>query len=94
MEIQRAVASIVEANGYDVVFAYPDGTTTEELASPTVIEMKIRPQFAMPFFVSKSADMTDSLITTLNKYFPTPGAIPAALQVPAAGPVVPTAGQR
>ena len=94
VEIQRAVASIVETNGYDLVFAYPDGTTVEELASPTVIDMKIRPQFAMPFFVAKSADMTESLTITLNKYFPPPGAIPAAMTAPVAGPVVPTAGQR
>jgi Skp family chaperone for outer membrane proteins len=94
IEIQRAVASIVESNGYDVVFAYPDGTTAEEMASPTVLDMKIRPQFAMPFYVSKSADVTDTLIGTLNKYFVPPGAIPAAMTVPVTGPVVPTAGQR
>lgn len=94
VEIQRAVASIVEANGYDVVFAYPDATTAEEMASTTVMDLKIRPQAAMPFFVSKSADVTDTLIGTLNKYFPTPGAIPAAMQIPASGPVVPTAGGR
>ncbi len=94
MEIQRAVASIVEANGYDVVFAYPDATTAEEMASAMMVDMKMRPQAAMPFFVSKSADVTETLIGTLNKYFAPPGAIPAALQVPATGPVVPTAGQR
>lgn len=93
-EIQRAVGSIVETNGYDVVFAYPDAVTAEEQASPLMVDLKMRPPAAIPFYVSKSADVTDVLIGTLNKYFVAPGPVPAAFPIPTAGPVVPTGGQK
>ena len=93
-EIQRAVGSIVETNGYDVVFAYPDAVTAEEQASPLMVDLKMRPPAAIPFYVSKSADVTDILIGTLNKYFVAPGPVPAAFPIPTAAPVVPTGGQK
>ncbi len=93
VEIQRAVGAVVESNGYDVVFAYPDAVTPEEAASPLMVDLKMRPPAAIPFFVSKSADVTEVLIGTLNANFVAPGAIPAPLAMPTAGPVVPVAGK-
>ena len=94
MEIQRAVGAVVESNGYDVVFAYPDAVTAEEAASPLMVDLKMRPPAAIPFFVSKSADVTEVLIGTLNKNFAAPGPIPVAIPMPTAGSVVPAGGQK
>lgn len=92
-EIQRAVVAIVEQNGFDVVFAYPDAITKEEMDSPLYYDLKMRPQAAMPFYVSPSADMTGVLVETLNKNFPPPGPIqPAGGTQPAPPPMTPPAG--
>ena len=92
-EIQRAVGAVVESNGYDVVFAYPDAVTPEEAASPLMVDLKMRPPAAIPFFVAKSADVTDVLIGTLNANFKAPGPVPTPIPMPTAGPVVPVAGK-
>ena len=91
-EIQRAVTAIVEQNGFDVVLAYPDAITEEEKNSPMYFDLKMRPQAAMPFYVSPSADMTAVLVETLNKNFPPPGPIPAAGPAPTPSPIQPTGG--
>lgn len=93
-EIQSCVKAVVEANGFDLVMAYPDAITAEELNSPLYYDLKLRPPAAMPFYVSPSADMTDVLIATLNKSFPVPAVTQASGTVPAptGGAVVPTPG--
>jgi Skp family chaperone for outer membrane proteins len=85
-EIQAAVKAIVDTNGFDIVFAYPDATTAEEMASPLYYDLKMRPPAAMPFHVSPHADMTAVLVETLNKNFPPP-VEPAGANVPAPGGV-------
>lgn len=77
-EIQQAVRAIVDTNGFDLVMAYPDAVTEEEKNSPVYYDLKLRPQAAMPFHVSPSADMTDVLVLTLNKNFPPPQPIQPA----------------
>jgi Skp family chaperone for outer membrane proteins len=81
-DIQRAVAAFVQSNGYDIVFAYPDAITQEDKARPEYIQSMVLPGGAMPFHVSKSVDLTDSLIALLNKSFPAPGTIPQRLASP------------
>jgi len=81
-DIQRAVAAFVQSNGYDIVFAYPDAITQEEKARPEYIQSMVLPGGAMPFHVSKSVDLTDSLIALLNKSFPAPAAIPQRIAGP------------
>ena len=81
-DIQRAVAAFVQSNGYDIVFAYPDAITQEDKARPEYIQSMVLPGGAMPFHVSKSVDLTDSLIALLNKSFPAPGPIPTRLAGP------------
>ena len=86
-EIQQCVKAIVEANGYDIVMAYPDAITAEELNSPLYYDLKLRPPAAMPFYVSPNVDMTEVLILTLNTNFPVPAGavVPAGGTVPAPG---------
>ena len=86
-EIQQCVKAIVEANGFDLVMAYPDAISAEELNSPLYYDLKLRPQAAMPFYVAPAANMTDVLIATLNNSFPAPAA--AANVTPAPGGLTP-----
>jgi len=91
-EIQQCVKAIVEANGYDIVMAYPDAITTEELNSPLYYDLKLRPPAAMPFYVSPNVDMTGVLIDTLNQNFPPPAAaaaVPGAAPAPGVPPAAP-----
>jgi Skp family chaperone for outer membrane proteins len=89
-EIQRAVVAIAEQNGFDIVFAYPDAVTPEEMKSPMYYDLKLRPQAAMPFHVNPSADMTAVLVETLNKNFPAPGPIPGVTPAGGTQPAAPT----
>lgn len=79
-EIQTAVKAIVESNGYDVVFTHIDATTAEEMQSPMLIDMKMRPNGAVPFYVSTSVDISKVLVDTLNANFNPPGPIPQIKQ--------------
>lgn len=91
-DIDRTVKAVVDSNAYDIVFAYPDAVTTEEANSPLYYDLKMRPQAAMPFYVSKSVDVTDVVVATLNRSFPAPGPIPQ-LPPPATGATgTPSAG--
>jgi len=87
-EIQQCVKAIVEAIGYDIVFAYPDAITADELSSPMYYDLKLRPPAAQPFYVSPNVDMTEVLIATLNQNFPPPAGTPAAA-TPAPGATPP-----
>lgn len=90
-EVQQAVKAIVDTNGFDVVFAYPDAITAEEMNSPLYYDLKMRPPAAMPFYVSPSSDMTEVLVLTLNKNFPPPAdaVVPAGAAAPGAPPALP-----
>ena len=84
-QIQACVKAVVDANGFDVVFSYPDAITAEEMTSPLYYDLKLRPQAAMPFYVSPPADMTDVLVQTLNANFKAPVAAAGATTPPAPG---------
>ena len=96
-EIQACVKAIVEANGFDLVMAYPDAVSDEEKNSPLYYDLKLRPQAAMPFYVAPAANMTDVLIATLNNSFPAPATAAAATPAPSgvtpASGTVPTPGK-
>ncbi len=85
-EIRTVVDAVAKTNGFDLVMAYPDALTEEEMRSPLYYDLKLRPPAAMPFYVSPSIDITGVVVTTLNKNFPSPGPITAAPGV------TPTAG--
>jgi Skp family chaperone for outer membrane proteins len=80
-DIKTEVDTIAEAKGYDIVFAYPDATSPEELKSAYVKELKLKPPAAHPFFVSKKVDLTAEVIKQLNTNHPAP-AVPEGVHVP------------
>lgn len=95
-EIQTAVKAIAEANGYDLIMAYPDALTDEEKNSPMYFDLKMRPPAAMPFYISPSADISNVLVQTLNTHYKPPGPIPAMVQPPVqqSGAAQPPPGQQ
>ncbi|CAN5512835.1 hypothetical protein BH11PLA2_BH11PLA2_09130 [soil metagenome] len=86
-ELRQVVDAVATTNGFELVLAYPDASTPEELSSPMYLEMKLRTPAAMPFYVSKNIDITSVVIETLNKNFPAPkpltGITPAGATAPA-----------
>jgi len=93
--IQEVAQSVAESGNYDIVLTYPEGSTQQELDSPGLIELKMRPTAAMPFYVNKRIDVTEVMLVTLNKFRPAPGEIPAPLVLDpqgnlTAGAVTPT----
>jgi Skp family chaperone for outer membrane proteins len=74
-EIKNVVDAVAKTNGFDLVMAYPDAITPEEMANPLYFELKLRPPAAMPFYVSPNVDITAVVVATLNKHYPPPGPI-------------------
>jgi Skp family chaperone for outer membrane proteins len=71
-EIKTVVDKTAEMNGYHIVFAYPDASTAEEMKSPYVKELKLKPPAAQPFYVARHVDITGVVIQTLNTWYPAP----------------------
>lgn len=91
-EIRTVVDAVAKTNGFELVMAYPDALTQEDMNSPVYFEMKLRPGAAMPFYVSPSIDITKVVVDTLNKNFPAPGPVsPAGATAPAAPGTPPAA---
>lgn len=80
-DIKAEVDKIAEAKSYDIVFAYPDAASQEELKSTYVKELKLKPPAAQPFFISKKVDLTGEIIKELNINNPVPP-IPDGAHVP------------
>ena len=74
-EIRNVVEAVAKTNGFELVMSYPDAITPEEMNSPLYFDLKLRPQAAMPFYVSPSVDITGVVVATLNKHYPAPGPI-------------------
>ncbi|MGL4423533.1 MAG: OmpH family outer membrane protein, partial [Gemmataceae bacterium] len=77
-EIRTVVDAVAKTNSFDLVLAYPDALTQEEINSPLYFDLKMRPPAAMPFYVSPNIDITNVVVQTLNKNFPAPGPIDAS----------------
>jgi Skp family chaperone for outer membrane proteins len=71
-EIKTVVDKLAELNGYDIVLAYPDAISPEELKNSKIKELKLKPLAAQPFFVARHVDVTDVVIKTLNVWYPPP----------------------
>ncbi len=68
-KIKQVVDKTAEMNGYHIVFAYPDAVTAEELKSPYIKELKLKPPAAQPFYVAAHADITGVVVKTLNAWY-------------------------
>ncbi|MDY3554312.1 OmpH family outer membrane protein [Gemmata sp. JC717] len=68
-KIKMVVDKTAEMNGYHIVFAYPDAVTAEELKSPYIKELKLKPPAAQPFYVAGHADITGIVVKTLNTWY-------------------------
>ena len=69
-KMKMVVDKTAEMNGYHIVFAYPDAVTPEELKSPYIKELKLKPPAAQPFYVAAHADITAVVVKTLNAWYP------------------------
>ncbi len=69
-KMKMVVDKTAEMNGYHVVFAYPDAVTAEEMKSPYIKELKLKPPAAQPFYVAAHADITAVVVKTLNAWYP------------------------
>jgi Skp family chaperone for outer membrane proteins len=69
-KMKTVVDKTAEMNGYHIVFAYPDAVTQEELKSPYIKELKLKPPAAQPFYVAPHADITAVVVKTLNAWYP------------------------
>lgn len=78
-QIRTVVERVAEVNGFQLVMAYPDAMTEEEMKSPLYYDLKLRPPAAMPFYVSPSIDITKVVVLTLNQNFAAPGPVPASV---------------
>jgi len=92
--MKTVVDKTAEMNGYHIVFAYPDAVTAEEMKSPYIKELKLKPPAAQPFYVAAHADITGVVVKTLNAWYPPTDAAGklvdvSKLDVPAAGNGVP-----
>jgi Skp family chaperone for outer membrane proteins len=69
-KMKTVVDKTAEMNGYHIVFAYPDAVTAEEMKSPYIKELKLKPPAAQPFYVAPHADITAVVVKTLNTWYP------------------------
>jgi Skp family chaperone for outer membrane proteins len=69
-KMKQVVDKTAEMNGYHIVFAYPDAVTPEEMKSPYIKELKLKPPAAQPFYVAPHADITAVVVKTLNTWYP------------------------
>lgn len=69
-KMKTVVDKTAEAEGFQLVLAYPDAVTREEASSPYIKELKLKPPAAQPFHVSPNIDITASVIEKLNEKYP------------------------
>ena len=70
-KIKEVVDKTAEKEGFQLVLAYPDAVTPDELHSPYIKELKLKPPAAQPFHVAREIDLTARVIETLNELYPT-----------------------
>jgi Skp family chaperone for outer membrane proteins len=82
-EVEQVIKAVAVTNGFDLVLSYPDATTPDELYSPPNVVRKLASQAAVPMFYKPHIDLTSSVVTTLNQWYPMTS--PAAPAAPPAG---------
>jgi Skp family chaperone for outer membrane proteins len=69
-KMKTVVDKTAEAEGFQLVLAYPDAVTAEEMKSPYIKELKLKPPAAQPFHIAPSIDITSRVIDRLNEKYP------------------------
>jgi Skp family chaperone for outer membrane proteins len=69
-DIHAAAAELAQKRRLSAVLAYPDIASPEELDSPQVRELRLKPAALMPFHLDPALDYTDELIELLNAKVP------------------------
>lgn len=69
-KMKAVVDKTAEKEGFQLVLAYPDAVTPEELHSPYIKELKLKPPAAQPFHVAREIDITARVIEKLNELYP------------------------
>jgi Skp family chaperone for outer membrane proteins len=69
-KMKIVVDATAKQNGFQLVFAYPDAVTPEEMNSAYIKEMKLKPPAAQPFYISPDIDITTSVVKALNEKYP------------------------
>jgi Skp family chaperone for outer membrane proteins len=70
-EIKETITAIAEANGLELVMAYPDASEQKDMDSPVVAQIKLQTPALMPFY-HKNIDITKYVVDTLNQRYPAP----------------------
>lgn len=66
--IHTVIEKIAQVNGIDLVLTYADGSDPDNKFDPRSVRMKLQSTSAMPFY-HNNMDITDAVVTTLNKHF-------------------------
>jgi Skp family chaperone for outer membrane proteins len=69
-KIKAVVDGLAKENGYQIVLAYPDAVTPEEINSPYMKELKLKPPAAQPFYVAPEVNVTARIVKALNEKYP------------------------
>jgi Skp family chaperone for outer membrane proteins len=69
-KMKAVVDRTAEQNGFQIVLAYPDAVTPEEMKNPYIKELKLKPPAAQPFYVSPDVDITARVVKVLNEKHP------------------------
>lgn len=79
-QIQGLVKDVADLNGFELILAYPDASDEKEKNTPIVAQLMLQTPALMPFYVNSSLDITDYVISNLNKRYPAPPVDPKELQ--------------
>jgi hypothetical protein len=65
-ELHSTVVELAHEHNLVAVLAFPDARSPEEMDSPMIKELKLKPPAAQSFYLDSVADYTDELIERLN----------------------------
>ncbi|HEY8503492.1 MAG TPA: OmpH family outer membrane protein [Gemmataceae bacterium] len=74
-DIKTVIDRIAVTNGISLVLCYPDVTKPEDASNPVIARLMLQTPAAMPFY-HNGLDITDTVVATLNKWYPASGVVP------------------
>jgi Skp family chaperone for outer membrane proteins len=92
-EIETVVSGLARANALELVLIYPDVTDPQEANLAPAVFRKLSAPAALPIYYAPNLDITDAVVTTLNKTNPAPVLQQQQQGQPAPAQQQPQAGQ-